>query len=159
MEIWFGTPFCPRPEEYARTVSALVERTKQALASGDIVEVHNAYVTYLAMALMSATGHRPVIDPFCYREWFDCESGTCLICDKVVSERHRYRLSWLAPQSCDALAAYDRHLRALSGRLAQRIDPHGWVADQIGRLLSGQAPAIPYLFYLGQTGTISLSPT
>lgn len=158
MDAWFGTPLCPPPQAHATAVSNLLTATREALTGDEQRSAHNAYVTYLAMLLMAATGHRPVRDPFCFRHWIDCESGTCLISDKVVSERHRYRMAWLPPIVCDAISAYDRHLTAVAERLAKRDAPNAWIAQQIARLLAGEAVAIPYLFYLGRDGTESVKP-
>ncbi len=96
------------------------------------VHAHNALTHYVLAMLKFATGQRPVIDPFCYREDIQAIYNRCLINDKVVSPRHIYRIAPLCPTAVMQLDRYFSHLNRLGSRLRQSEDSK---SIALGRLI------------------------
>ena len=156
-QVCFGARGVPESAAYRGAVSDLVVRTRRALAEDDLEAAHNAYVVYTAMMLMAASGHRPVADPFCWRQDIDTRLGVTLINDKVSTEAHANRLAWLSTSACAQVLAYDRHLIGLAGRLGLLHQPPAALARVVRAIAEGEPSATPYLFLLNVSRTLSLN--
>ena len=72
----------------------------------DIAAAHNAYAMYCLWLLMSATGHRPVLDPFESRDLFDLRDGWFIAADKQVRGPDEARLIPLPSLAVEVLRLY-----------------------------------------------------
>ena len=156
-EVCFGARGVPESAAYRGAVTDLVERTRRAVARDDSEVAHNAYVVYTAMMLMAASGHRPVADPFCWRQDIDTRFRVSLINDKVSTEAHANRLAWLSTSACEQVVAYDRHLSGLAGRLGRLQQPAAALARVVRAIAEGEPSSTPYLFLLDGNRTLSLN--
>ena len=96
---------------------AFVEHLAQGVAGAqahDIAAVHNGYAMYCLWLLMSATGHRPVLDPFESRDLFDLRNGWFIGADKQVRGPDDARLIPLPALAVEVLGLYLEHLRSLA---------------------------------------------
>ncbi len=116
----------------------------------DAISRHNAFVDYCLALLFSATGHRPVQDPFESLSQFDFEAGLVLISDKVVIEERAWRLVALPELAVHQTEAYRIHLANLVHYLARDMRNVG-LANRVHRLASDNAPDLPLFFYLEHT--------
>lgn len=80
----------------------------------DFAAAHNAYALYCLWLLMSATGHRPVLDPFESRDLFDLRDGWFIAADKQVRSPDEARLIPLPSLAIEVLGLYLEHLRSLA---------------------------------------------
>jgi integrase len=153
-------------EEALRSfVGTLRNRAEAALSqrSRSPVQAHNALVHYTVAMLQFATGHRPVVDPFCYLSEFDLDNRQCLINDKVVSQRHQFRVSCLPEAAVRQMAGYLRHLEWLSHRLRQASDAgQRALGEALAQILDGtERPKVPLFFLLNRLGppVLSIGPS
>lgn len=127
----------------------------------DPVAAHNAITHYTLAMMMFGTGHRPVIDPFCYLKELDIKSQRCIISDKVVSIRHEYRIVPLPETVCDQLNRYLAYLNRLKQSLKVSSNPQSLaLANAIETMLVGGEQDIPLFFLLKSMSSpvISISP-
>lgn len=156
-----GSQALPEPTRFRARVEALVRETQIQLDDPhcDLVRAHNAYVLYSALLLMHGTGHRPVVDPFCYRQALG--DGIAVVEDKATTERQSLRLLILPQTVVGQLRYYDAHLAAIADRLADQPATRS-LADAIDAMLSGpqSVPSLPLFFFLSADWhTTSVSPT
>ncbi len=139
-------------KELSEFVSQLKTKTNHALKqwNPNPVHAHNAFTHYVLAMLKFATGHRPVIDPFCYIDELQIDNNRCLISDKVVSPRHIYRIAPLCQTAVMQLERYFSHLDRLGFRLRQSTDPKsvtlGLLISQM--LIEKKNVRIPLFFLL-----------
>ena len=154
--MWIGSKLIPRQESLFQAVEKLKEHTLEEVMNGQsFIEVHNSYTSYVVMLLMMATGHRPVTDPFCYQKQWDTGLGMILIDDKVVSERHRYRLVALPDLAISQIDEYQKHLKWLVGHLLSDKQNKGLIYSVINLINNDseiKKPVLPYFFYLDNHG-------
>lgn len=116
-----------------------------------LLEYHNLYTSYVTLLLFTATGHRPVIDPFCYFRDFDLNEGHVLIDDKAISEKHRYRLTALSPIAIKQINEYKKHLKWMTLKL-QNHDNTASIINAILQTLDSSKDKseqdLPFLFFL-----------
>lgn len=151
------------PEE-ALLKSAIRHAGRRVLAlrrGNDVIAFHNAYTTYLVMALLAATGCRPVRDPFESPLAFDQSESLVFIEDKIGDALHQGRLLPLPRRLMQHLSReYCRHLDMLADMTAL---PHPRLSKEI-KALSEWRPSefMPFLFLLSQDEGLqwrSITPT
>lgn len=149
---YIGSELIISDENIQKIVSGLVNKTSKIIdESDDYIEIHNAYSAYSVMLLLSATGHRPVHDPFCYSADYCLDLGLMLVEDKVVSERHRYRLVALPEIAVTQLVYYEKHLKWVASKLI--VDPasneleHA-VHQVLNRKIKRKKHTLPLFFFL-----------
>lgn len=129
---------------------------------GSFVAFHNSFVDYSIAQLLIATGHRPIIDPFCYFSDIDIEQGICLISDKVLYESRAWRLVALPPIAVNQISAYREHLAVLTSYIARYSPTSLPLAYAINENLKGNkdSPLIPQFFFLDDSleKTFSVTP-
>jgi len=141
-------------EELSRLKMMIAPPPREA-ALKELVNYHNLYTAYTTLLLLYSTGHRPVIDPFCFIEDIDRQNGLVVINDKNTIELHKNRVSILAEVAKEQLNYYFKHIKALAQRI-RKLDKESKVPQHIYSLLeSNIAPenqAIPLLFFLTDDG-------
>ncbi|HKT31031.1 MAG TPA: site-specific integrase [Gammaproteobacteria bacterium] len=160
VEGFIGSQAIPELSGFRQRVGALYTKAQEFLcqADKDFEQAHNLYAVYTAMLLMHGTGHRPVLDPFCYPIGDDDDCA--VIEDKVMTTQHAQRLVVLPRIAKTQVQNYRVHLAALAKRL--RMNPGGKpLARSIEYLLrpTQRLPPIPFLFLLRNGGTVSLAPS
>lgn len=154
-----ATTYYPRDDELEAFVNSLAAETRSAIKrkDGNLADVHNAFANYTVSLLFFATGHRPVVDPFCYRSQFDTRGGMCLISDKVISEDRAYRLCALPSLAVKQLHAYEEHLKSLIRKLEIKnkkeestnyTDVCTLIASLLDPSVSDSSLLVPFFFHL-----------
>lgn len=121
-----------------------------ALRNGDdLVAFHNSYTAYLIVALLAATGARPIRDPFESLSHFDLNEYFVYISDKSGNEIRQARLAPLPSELCKIIE--DDYLHHLS-LLAKHLEgTNSTLGGEISNLVSGIAKsAIPFMFFLAR---------
>lgn len=108
---------------------------------------HNCLTAYVTLALLAATGARPVSSPFESLRHLDLVAGQVYVEDKVSSRMHQGRLLPLPALVASLIQQhYLPHLARLA-RILARIDTS--MSAEIDRLANGQpSGALPVLFFL-----------
>lgn len=108
---------------------------------------HNAYVAYLTVALLAATGGRPIMDPFETIAHFDFQELFVFINDKVSGKLRQGRLVPLPQELCELIQSYYLpHLAKLALAL-QGANPI--LANEISKLAAGKSTSsMPFLFFM-----------
>lgn len=142
-----GSRLDPIESLLVEAIKEATARIQQLQAEDDVASYHNAYVAYLAVALLAATAARPNRDPFEKIAHFDFEEAFVYISDKVSGSLRQGRLAPLPTEPCDMLREdYATHLRTLGKKF-----PH--LEQPIQELLSGNPSApLPYFFFLSGQG-------
>ncbi|OIQ98489.1 phage integrase family protein [mine drainage metagenome] len=155
----------PRPHLVPETINAigsrldpieelLVQAIHQASKKLDVLRhdgnplaFHNAYVAYLTVALLAATGGRPIIDPFETIAHFDFQQSFVFINDKVSGKLRQGRLVPLPQELCELIQSYYLpHLAKLALAL-QEANPI--LANEISILATGKlCSSMPFLFFM-----------
>lgn len=119
------------------------------LNGNDIVEFHNGFVAYLSVALLAATGARPIRDPFENLSHFDFEHKFVYVSDKVSNNLRQARLIPLPEKLCRIIEHdYLDHLIVLANQI-KLSNPQ--LANDISNLASGRiVESMPFLFLLTQ---------
>lgn len=160
VEGFIGSQAVPELNGFRQCVGALYTKAQEFLcqAVGDFEQAHNLYAVYTAMLLMHGTGHRPVLDPFCYPIGDDDDCA--VIEDKVMTAQHAQRLVVLPRIAKTQVQNYRVHLAALAERL-RKIPGGTPLARSVMRLLRPalRLPPIPFLFLLHDGRTASLAPS
>ena len=114
------------------------------------IEYHNIYTVYTTLLLFYATGHRPVIDPFCYLADIDTQNRQVLIDDKAISEKHRYRLTVLNDLACQQIEQYKKHLSWLVFRLknSEQYSLCNEIKKIFDKSVSKKNQELPFLFLI-----------
>lgn len=121
-----------------------------ALQNGDdIVGFHNCFVAYITVALLAATGARPIRDPFESLSHFDFDQKFVYVSDKVSNNLRQARLIPLPEELCRIVEHnYLDHLLVLAN-LIDCNNPQ--LASDISELATGKVSgAMPFLFLLTQ---------
>lgn len=115
---------------------------------------HNALVGYCTVALLSATGARPVTSPFEALLHFELEQGLLFVDDKHTNAQHQGRLVPLPIAATRLIRGlYLPHLARLS-QIVGRFDP--LLATRIHGLTLGQErQALPLFFFLASVPALS----
>lgn len=149
---WIGSKLVLREDEIKKIVenvhSVMLHKIKHA---DSYIDAHNAFTAYTVMLLFNATGHRPVVDPFCFKIHYDLNIGMMLIDDKAVSERHRYRMVTLPSLAIEQLKEYEKHLKWLLCHLIDEkilINPKYAVHQLFNKDLPIKKQQLPLLFFL-----------
>lgn len=117
--------------------------------SQDIIEFHNAYASYVVVALLAATGGRPVNDAFESIAHFDFRERFVYINDKASGAARDGHLVPLPDKVCELVG---QHYLAHLGVLAQAL-------KQVNPMLSGElemvakgspSSSVPLLFILSR---------
>ena len=110
------------------------------------VEHHNALTGYVVIALLSATGARPVDSPFESPTHFDWEHGFVFIDDKAVSRSESGRVVPLARAAMRLVDQhYVPHLMLVANALAPLVPEF---AGEVKRLGSKRTSRLPFFFFL-----------
>lgn len=143
-----GSNLALTEEALLEFIDSIKKHTKQSVDTGDFIDVHNTYVLYSVSLLLFATGHRPVTDPFARIEHISAENRLVLVSDKVVSERHQWRLCAFPAIAARATDKYLKHLVGLADHL-ERADALG-MAFAVSELISsrGSKASIPLFFLI-----------
>lgn len=113
------------------------------------IEHHNALTGYCVLALLAATGARPVTSPFEAIEQFDLGNNLVYVDDKNSSALHQGRLVPLPPEAVDLLVnTYLRHLERVASLLTAQGSALGAQVAQLGK--QGVEHPLPLFFFLGQ---------
>lgn len=163
---WIG-PQIPSFAEIEGFLTPFSQEVQGAFGDCDtakgLIAAHNRYSAWLALFVFSVLGHRPVWDPLCDLE--STGAGVAVLDDKVVSERHRYRLVPLPEQLEKQLGLYEDHLAGLSTLLLRGLDNPA-LARPLGATIydrvSGSARNLPRILLLdgygGRAATIGTRP-
>lgn len=113
------------------------------------VQHHNALTGYCVLALLAATGARPVRSPFETIEQFHLPDQFIYIDDKNSNAQHQGRLVPLPTEVVELLNnVYFPHLRRMA-RVLKAQD--ALLSEQVARLfLQGNEHALPLFFFLGE---------
>ncbi len=113
------------------------------------IEHHNSLTGYCVLALLAATGARPVTSVFESIEQFDLGDGLVYLDDKNSSAQHQGRLVPLPPEAVDLLVnTYLRHLERVAPLLTAQGSALGAQVAQLGK--QGVEHPLPLFFFLGQ---------
>jgi hypothetical protein len=113
------------------------------------IEHHNSLTGYCVLALLAATGARPVTSPFEAIEQFDLGNNLVYVDDKNSSALHQGRLVPLPPEAVDLLVnTYLRHLERVASLLTAQGSALGAQVAQLGK--QGVEHPLPLFFFLGQ---------
>lgn len=150
----------PDRTKFRAAVATLIGEVRRAGAvSGTSVDTlityHNTYTCYCALCLLHATGHRPVLDPFCYRSALD--HGIAIIEDKAITEHYVRRPVVLPRVAIQQIGFYEDHLRGLTAKLTRipALEPISRAINAM-RDITDDSP-LPWLFLLTEKRTLSLS--
>lgn len=131
-------------------VSALqsaAQRVEAAAAADGLVVFHNAYVAYVVVVLIAATGARPVRDPFEALAHFDFSQHFCFLNDKTSSDARENRLTPLPRKVGEWIRNDYCHYLSLLAQALERTHP-ALSADIASLTNRGARPHIPFLFML-----------
>ena len=151
-----GSRLDPIESLLANSIANATRQFRKLRREGSVIAFHNALTAYLAVALLAATGSRPVKDLFESPCHFDLTEGFVFIDDKASSELRQGRLVPLPRGLCRYLGSrYPAHLQKLANALRPA---HPELADEILDLALGHPTgALPYLFLLNDDPKLSWS--
>lgn len=116
--------------------------------SQDIIEFHNAYASCVVVALLAATGGRPVNDAFECIAHFDFRERFVYINDKASGAAREGRLVPLPDKVCELVKHYLAHLGALAKALKQ-VNPV--LSGELEMVAKGSpSSSVPLLFFLSR---------
>lgn len=145
-----GSELDPIDALLQRMCAIAKEKTDRLAHSPDEwVQHHNALTGYCVLALLAATGARPVRSPFETIEQIHLPDQFIYIDDKNSSAQHQGRLVPLPTEVVELLVdVYLPHLQRM-GRVLKVHKAH--LCEQVARLfLQGQEHALPLFFFLGE---------
>ena len=118
-------------------------------SSKNPIAFHNAYSSYLSVALLAATGGRPIHDPFESKNHFDFKEQFVYVSDKASSGLRQARIVPLPNEMCCMIQEdYLSHLLCLA-RHVEGINPK--LAADIQNLVTGSdSKSMPFLFLLSE---------
>ena len=142
-----GSRLDPLEPMLIEAIKVAGERLAAFRQTGDVVMFHNAYTAYYVVALLAATGARPIRDPFEARAHFSFDQGFVYIEDKSSSDLRQGRLVPLPRDlTLHFQNTYVNHLSAVAASL-QHIAPS--ISEAIARISSSStAGEMPYFFFL-----------
>lgn len=152
-----GSALVPDEHRLRAELAAMMAEVETAVANAraissleTLIDMHNVFVAWVVHLLLHLSGHRPVLDPFCYTASLDGEIAIGE--DKAVTEKHVTRLLVLCQTAREQLDRYRAHLKGLAARLM--TDRRGQaLAHAILDLLEGDqgSQPLPFLFCLELT--------
>jgi len=156
-----GSDLRPDVAKFRSAVDEFIAQVEQARLTAHqsieaLVNFHNLFASYCVLCLMHVTGHRPTVDPFCYRA--SLAQTFAIIEDKSITDRHACRAVIIPHLARAQMDHYRIHLQDLSLRLSVSV---GWepISEAIGFTLSGLAdPPLPWFFLLTDKRTTSFRP-
>jgi len=166
------TPFCSaHPIALGSRLAVLEPRIRDGIRqlrnavitarkSENPISFHNTYTAYVVIALLAASGARPIRSPFESLAYFDFDAELLFIDDKHGGAQQRSgRVIPLASGFCAFLQKrYLPHLRGLSEVLAKS---HPVLSQSIARTATIEASGeMPLFFFIEENGSWSeVSPT
>jgi len=151
-DLWLGSKLIVKDDQLKLIINNLHTSTLQSIRDTDsYIDIHNAFTAYTVMLLFSATGHRPVEDPFCYKKDYDLDLAMIIIDDKAVSERHRYRIVALPEIAIKQIREYEKHIKWLVSHLMkEKISPE--LKHAIYQTFNSELPrkrqSLPMFFFI-----------
>lgn len=144
-----GSLLDPIESLLVNSIRSAAEKLEVLRNGNDLVAFHNAYTAYLVVALLAATGARPIRDPFESCRHFDLSECFVYISDKSSNEIRQARLVPLPSELCKIIEDdYLHHLSLLAKYLISSNPP---LAEAISNLLSRTAKTtVPFLFFLAK---------
>ncbi len=140
----------------ASAIEKLNVRVEEIRQSGSLIDFHNALTAKLLIKIYSATGARPLRDPFCSPRQFGFDDGTLFIDDK---HSRKARTGRLVPLPMSLMAevqhSYLKHLSCVANALKASAPE---LSAAITTLAQGQESSrLPFFFVLstGPGKTIS----
>lgn len=133
--------------EYLAAVSVV----DKSASIEQVVQAHNAFVSYLLFAGFVGTSTRPNDDPYPHQQVFLMELNALLITDKVIGYENETRISIFSDTFKEIMNAYQEQLKSLRFWLAAL----GY-KKEAGMVLSAESfeqQQIPYVFYLDLKGS------
>ena len=133
------------------SIQSAVIKIQKLQPKNNLIAFHNAYSSYLTVALLAATGVRPVNDPFESLNHFDFDEQFVYVSDKASSELRHGRIIPLSSDLCHIIKNdYLNHLALLS-RQIYNINPG--LAESISAINSERSRAtLPFFFLLSENG-------
>lgn len=117
------------------------------------IEHHNAVVSYLVVALLAATGARPVNDPFESPALFDWKAARVFLADKVANGRHGRLVPLVNSVFKLIKETYCEHLKTLVARIPAAAEA---LAKEIALLANQQeSKKLPFFFFLRELPCLS----
>lgn len=141
------------PDAFERAAARVKSRRQVLLDNAgspsvaDLVAFHNAFVAYIVVQLLAATGARPITDPFESPQDFNNNRRFVYVDDKSAQDLPGGRLIPLPANLLEFIETrYRDHLGALAQCLAAN---HPILAKQVFALLAGESDhQLPYFFML-----------
>lgn len=132
------------------SIRAAASQVNKAREASDVLAFHNCYVAYHVVALLAATGARPIQDPFERHSHFDLKHEFAYVSDKASAPARDGRLIPIPPDlSVWLKEVYPRHLAMLS-EVLQPVAPE--LAEAITQLTDPTIPpSLPLFFLLEQS--------
>ena len=162
---WAGSELHINDKELSRIINYLTQISIETLRSPNhYIKIHNTFTAYTVLLLLNATGHRPVVDPFCYWKDIDLNLKMALLDDKAINEQLRFRIVALVDIAVEQIRQYLSHLKWLSSHAIN--DPKsGNLPFAINEITNIDTPRksqqLPLFFFLEEKGntvkTISVS--
>ncbi len=116
--------------------------------SQDIIEFHNAYASYVVVALLAATGGRPVNDAFENIAHFDFRERFVYINDKASGAARNGRLVPLPDKVCELVKHYLDHLNVLAQAI-KVVNPA--LSEELELMAKGcPSSTMPFFFFLSR---------
>jgi site-specific recombinase XerD len=147
--IALGSMLYPDEEQLRETISKATKILNRRQKEQDLVAFHNSYVAYLTVALLAATGARPIRDPFESIAHFDFREHLVYVNDKESGPIRSGRLIPI-PESLSRhiFTTYLKHLEFLSVVLNE-ANP-AMASDLHGMAQGRPCKSTPFLFLLSR---------
>ncbi len=148
IHIGLGSRLDPIEQRLINEIEAAGKRLHNIRADGDLRRFHNAMTGYVTVAILAATGARPIKDLVESPHQIDYERRFLFLDDKASDERSDGRLVPLPKEICEFLGTvYPKYLALLADQLENRKASE--LADAIRTLAAGQDEnKLPFLFLL-----------
>ena len=149
-----GSELDPLDRALHRTIQACEEAIKRlADDPNQWIEHHNAVVSYTVLALLAATGARPVNDPFESPALFDWKAARVFLADKVASGRHGRPVPLVDSVFKLIKETYCEHLQTMAARMPAAAEA---LANEIALLANRQeSKKLPFFFFLRELPCLS----
>ena len=149
-----GSELDPLDDALRRTIEKCEETIKQlADDPNQWIEHHNAVVSYSVVALLAATGARPVNDPFESPALFDWNAARIFLADKVTNGRHGRLVPLIDSVFKLINETYCEHLQTLATRIPAAAEA---LAKEIALLANRkESKKLPFFFFLRELPCLS----
>ena len=119
---WAGSKLHINENELSKIIIRLTKISTETLENPNhYIKIHNTFTAYTVLLLLNASGHRPIVDPFCYWKDIDLNLKMALFDDKAINEQLRFRIVALVDIAVEQLLQYKNHLKWLASHTM--IDP------------------------------------